>query len=196
MLWKEVDLNARVVIYDVYHIPCFCVTGNLQINFHIIRNLNCSKEAYVRAPFWKENKAKRISFMVKSHRGHSTASTVPSAPCVHVCPFGTGDRSSDQTTSLSFSLLLSSGERAWKTSGIFPKDSVSVQDLIPFQRPHSWYLGLGFWHQSTGVAAPVHHSFLAVFFLVPNNTIWVHSGLFNHSFTHRHINCIKFCDLQ
>lgn len=48
-------------------------------------------------------------------------------------------------------LTLISGERAWRASGIFPKDSVSVQDLIPFQRPHSWHLGLGSWPQSIGV---------------------------------------------
>lgn len=89
---KEVDLNACMVIYDACYIPCFCLTGNLKINFRIIRNLSCAKETYARVPFWKENKVKIISFMVKSHKGHSTTSTVPYAPCMHVFPLGTGDR--------------------------------------------------------------------------------------------------------
>lgn len=197
MLWKEVDLNACMVIYEAHHIPWFCLTGHLQINFRILRNLNYSKEAHVRAPSGRKTKQKNLIHGEESQGTfyHLNSPLCSVYACVPSWNWRQKFRSEHQLRDNTFSLLSSSGERAWRTSGIFPKDSVSVQDLIPFQRPHSWYFGWGFWQQSTGVASPSPSELISCF-LSSAKQHWVHFGLFNHSLTHRHFDCIKFCDLE
>lgn len=148
-------------------------------------------------PSGRKTKEKNLIHGEESQRTfcHLNSPLCPVHACVPSWNWRQEFRSDHQLRDNTFSLLSSSGERAWRTSGIFPKDSVSVQDLIPFQRPHSWYLGWGFWQQSTGVASHSPSELISCF-LSSAKQHWVHFGLFNHSLTHRHFDVSNFVILN
>lgn len=77
----------------------------------------------------------------------------------------------------------------WKgrrISKILHKDQYFSSSPDPFQRPHSWYFGLGFC-PCMGVASFSLSQLIGYFLSSAEKhpTVWIHFGLFNRSLTYR-----------